>query len=182
MSHELTQDAELLMEEALDALSRRLSKIRTGKASPAMLDSVKVDYYGAPTPLKQLANVGAPEPRLLTVSPFDRSVLGDIEKAIQAAGLGLNPGNDGNVIRVPIPELTEDRRREMSKMAREHGEQGKVAVRKARQITNDLIKNSDALTEDETRIAKDEVQKLTDKFCDEVDKLVTAKEAEIMEI
>jgi len=182
MSHELTQEAELQMEEALEGLSRRLSKIRTGKASPSMLDSVKVDYYGAPTPLKQLANVGAPEPRLLTVSPFDRSVLGDIEKAIQAAGLGLNPGNDGNVIRVPIPELTEDRRREMSKMAREYGEQGKVAVRKARQVTNDQIKKSDDLTEDEVRTTKDEVQKLTDTFCDEVDKLVTAKEAEIMEI
>jgi ribosome recycling factor len=182
MSHELTQEAELQMEEVLEGLARRLSKIRTGKASPAMLDSVKVDYYGAPTPLKQLANVGAPEPRLLTVSPFDRSVLGDIEKAIQSAGLGLNPGNDGNVIRVPIPELTEDRRREMSKMAREHGEMGKVAVRKARQVTNDQIKKSDDLTEDEVRTTKDEVQKLTDSFCAEVDKLVTAKEAEIMEI
>ncbi len=182
MSHELVQEAELEMTDAVETLSRRLAKIRTGKASPAMLDSVRVDYYGAPTPLKQLANVGAPEPRLLTVAPFDRSVLGDIERAIQAADLGLNPNNDGNVIRVPIPELTEERRREMSKMAREYGEQGKVAVRKVRQTFNDQIKKSDDMTEDEAHQAKDEIQKLTDRFCDDVDAMTKAKESEIMEI
>lgn len=182
MSTELIQEAEMEMEEAVETLSRRVAKIRTGKASPNMLDSVKVEYYGAMTPLKQLANVGAPEPRLLTVSPFDRSSLGEIEKAIQAADLGLNPNNDGNVIRVPIPELTEDRRREMGKMAREYGEQGKVAVRKVRQTFNDRIKKEDDLTEDEARTARDEIQKLTDRFCDEADKLVKAKEDEIMEI
>ncbi|HPF34167.1 MAG TPA: ribosome recycling factor [Candidatus Krumholzibacteria bacterium] len=182
MSHELVQEAEMEMEEAVQALARRVAKIRTGKATPALLDPVRVEYYGSPTPLKQLANIGVPEPRLLTVAPFDRSTLNDIERAIMAAGLGLNPSNDGNVIRVPIPELTEERRREMSKNAREFGEQGKVAVRKARQSANDAIKKADDMTEDEARAAKDEVQKLTDRFCDDIDKLVKEKEAEIMEI
>lgn len=182
MSHELVQEAELEMDEAVQALARRVAKIRTGKATPALLDPVRVDYYGAPTPLKQLANIGVPEPRLLTVAPFDRSTLNDIERAIQAAGLGLNPSNDGNVIRVPIPELTEERRREMSKNAREFGEQGKVAVRKVRQVTNDAIKKNEDMTEDEARIARDEVQKLTDRFCEDIDKMVKQKEAEIMEI
>lgn len=182
MSHELVQEAELEMDDAVQTLARRVAKIRTGKASPALLDSVRVEYYGAPTPLKQLANVGVPEPRLLTVAPFDRGTLGDIERAIQAADLGLNPSNDGNVIRVPIPELTEERRREMSKTCREYGEQGKVAVRKARQQANDAIKKNDEMTEDESRAAKDEVQKLTDRFCDDIDKVVKEKEAEIMEI
>lgn len=182
MSHELVQEAEMEMEDAVQTLARRIAKIRTGKATPALLDPVRVEYYGAPTPLKQLANVGVPEPRLLTVAPFDRATLNDIERAIQAADLGLNPSNDGNVIRVPIPELTEERRREMSKMAREYGEQGKVAVRKVRQQANDAVKKADDMTEDEARAAKDEVQKLTDRFCDEIDKLVKEKEAEIMEI
>lgn len=182
MSHELVQEAEMEMEDAVQTLARRIAKIRTGKATPALLDPVRVEYYGAPTPLKQLANVGVPEPRLLTVAPFDRATLNDIERAIQAADLGLNPSNDGNVIRVPIPELTEERRRDMSKMAREYGEQGKVAVRKVRQQANDAVKKADDMTEDEARAAKDEVQKLTDRFCDEIDRLVKEKEAEIMEI
>jgi len=182
MSHELVQEAEMEMEDAVQTLARRIAKIRTGKATPALLDPVRVEYYGAPTPLKQLANIGAPEPRLLTVNPFDRATLNDIERAILAADLGLNPSNDGNVIRVPIPELTEERRREMSKMAREYGEQGKVAVRKVRQQANDAVKKADDMTEDEARAAKDEIQKLTDRFCDEIDKLVKEKEAEIMEI
>jgi len=182
MRHELVQEAELEMDEAVQILARRVAKIRTGKASPALLDSVKVEYYGAATPLRQLANIGVPEPRLLTVSPFDRATLADIEKAIQSAGLGLNPSNDGNVIRVPIPELTEERRRTMTKMARENGEQGKVAVRKSRQTANEAIKKNDDFTEDEAKAARDEIQKLTDRFCDDIDKLVKDKEAEIMEI
>jgi ribosome recycling factor len=182
MSHELVQEAEMEMDDAVQALARRVATIRTGKATPALLDSVRVEYYGAATPLKQLANIGVPEPRLLTVAPFDRATLADIEKAIQAAALGLNPSNDGNVIRVPIPELTEERRRDMGKMAREYGEQGKVAVRKSRQQANDAIKKSDDFTEDDSKAAKEEVQKLTDRFCVDIDKLVKDKEAEIMEI
>lgn len=182
MTNDHTEEAELEMADAVETLAGRLSTIRTGKASPAMLDSVRVDYYGALTPLKQLANVGVPEPRLLTVVPFDRGTLGDIEKAIHAADLGLNPMNDGSIIRVPVPELTEERRREFSKVVREYGEQGKIAVRKVRQQVNDQVKKSDDLTEDEQRGTRDEVQKLTDRFCDEIDKVVKSKEAEIMEI
>jgi ribosome recycling factor len=182
MNHEIIEEAELLMEEQIEKMTSRLKKIRTGKASPVMLDSVRVEYYGAPTPLKQLASVGAPEPRLLTVAPFDRSVLGDIEKAILASDLGLNPSNDGNIIRVPIPELTEERRREFSKQVREFGEQGKVAVRKARQTGNDNVKKSEDLTEDEQREVRDAIQKLTDRFCEQIDAIVKGKEAEIMEI
>lgn len=182
MNHEIIEEAELLMEEQIEKMTGRLKKIRTGKASPVMLDSVRVEYYGAPTPLKQLANVGAPEPRLLTVAPFDRSVLGDIEKAILASDLGLNPSNDGNIIRVPIPELTEERRREFSKQVREFGEQGKVAIRKARQTGNDNVKKSEDLTEDEQREVRDAIQKLTDRFCEQIDAIVKGKEAEIMEI
>jgi len=182
MTNDHTEEAELEMTDAAEKLSLRLSSIRTGKASPALLDSVRVEYYGAMTPLKQLANVGAPEPRLLTVAPFDRSVIGDIEKAILTADLGLNPQNDGVLIRVPIPELNEDRRRELTKTVREYGEQGKIAVRKVRQQVNDQIKKDDGLTEDEQHGSRDEVQKLTGRFCDEIDKIVTHKEAEIMEI
>jgi len=182
---EILQEAELEMEEAVERMSAAMAKIRTGKASPAMLDGVKVDYFGAATPLRQLANIGAPEPRLLTVSPFDRNTIGDIEKAIRSADLGLNPVNDGMIIRVPVPELTEERRREMSKMAREYGENGKISVRKVRQQCNDQLKKLDkesAMSEDDSRAAKDGVQKLTDRFCEEIDKITKAKEAEIMAI
>ncbi len=182
MTNDHTEEAELEMGEAVEILAGRLSKIRTGKASPAVLDPVRVEYYGAMTPLKQLANVGAPEPRLLTVVPFDRATLGDIEKAIQAADLGLNPMNDGTIIRVPIPELTEERRRDLSKTVREYGEQGKIAVRKVRQQVNDTVKKADDLTDDERHGTREEVQKLTDRFCDEIDGIVKNKEAEIMEI
>jgi len=182
MNNEFTEQAAQEMDEAVQKLMVRLSHIRTGKASPALLDGIRVDYYGSPTPLKQLANINAPEPRLLTIVPFDRSVLPGVEKAILASDLGLNPANDGTLIRIPIPELTEDRRRELNKKVREYGEQGKIAVRKVRQTVNDRIKKSEGLTEDEQRQTRDEIQKLTDGHCDRIDELVKAKEAEIMEI
>lgn len=185
MSKDVLENAELEMSEAVDTVKRRLGKLRTGKASPALLDGVSVDYYGAPTPLKQLATVSAPEARLLTVKPFDRSSIGAIEKAIQAGNLGLNPTNDGMMIRIQIPELTEERRREFSKMAKEIGEDGKVNVRKIRQDANDQLKKEQKdgdITEDELHGDKDTVQKLTDRFCADVDEVVKAKEAEIMEI
>jgi ribosome recycling factor len=182
MKHEIVEATEMEMEDALDTMRNRFSKIRTGKASPALLDSVKVDYYGAQTPLKQLANVGAPEPRLLTVVPFDRSTINDIEKSIRASDLGFNPVNDGNMIRVPIPELTEERRREFAKMIKDFGEDGKVAVRKVRQSANDDVKKDSNLPEDLARDIKEQVQKLTDKYCDSIDSSIKVKEAEIMEI
>jgi len=185
MSKDVLENAELEMDSALDSVKRRLGKLRTGKASPALLDGVMVEYYGTPTPLKQLATVAAPEARLLSVKPFDRSSIGAIEKAIQAGNLGLNPSNDGMMIRLQIPELTEERRREFGKMAKELGEDGKVAVRKARQDSNDMLKKEQKdgdITEDEFHGERDDVQKLTDRFCADIDEVVKAKEAEIMEI
>ena len=185
MSPEVRENAELSMDETIDSVKHRLGKIRTGKASPAMLDSVKVEYYGAPTPLKQLATIAVPEPRLLTVKPFDRSAIGAIEKALQASNLGMNPASDGMMIRLQIPELTEDRRKELGKQAREIGEEGKIAVRRVRQEANDQLKKEQKdgdITEDELHKDRDEIQKLTDRFCEQIDKIVDAKHEEIMEI
>lgn len=185
MSAETNENAELAMDEALDNVRARLSRIRTGKATPALLDGVKVEYYGAPTPLNQLATVAAPEPRLLTVKPFDRGSIGEIEKAIQASNLGLNPASDGMMIRLAVPELTEERRKDLSKQAREVGEDGKVAVRRARQEANDILKQEQKdgdITEDDHHKDRDAVQKLTDDYCTQVDSIVTAKQTEIMEL
>ena len=153
MSKDVLENSELEMSEAIDTVKRRLGKLRTGKASPALLDGVMVEYYGTPTPLKQLATVSAPEARQLAVKPFDRSSIGAIEKAIQAGNLGLNPSNDGMMIRIQIPELTEERRREFGKLAREIAEDGKVAVRRVRQEANDQLKDEQKdgdITEDGT--------------------------------
>ena len=185
MSAEAKENAELAMDEALDMVKLRLSRIRTGKATPALLDGVRVDYYDAPTPLKQLASIAVPEPRLLTVKPFDRTVIASIEKAIQASNLGLNPTSDGMMIRIQIPELTEERRKELSKQAREVAEEGKVAVRKVRQEANDILKKEQkdsTITEDDLHRERDDVQKLTDTYCETVDAIVTAKQTEIMEL
>jgi ribosome recycling factor len=185
MSKDVLENTELEMTDALEAVKRRLGKLRTGKASPALLDGVMVEYYGTPTPLKQLATVAAPEARLLTVKPFDRSSIGAIEKAIQAGNLGLNPSNDGMMIRIQIPELTEERRREFTKLAREIGEDGKVAARRARQDGNDALKKElkdSEISEDEHHAEREKIQELTDRFCAEIDEIVKGKEAEIMEI
>ena len=185
MSAEVMETTELAMDDAIETVKGRLQRIRTGKASPTILEGVKVDYYGAPTPLNQLASVSAPEPRLLTVKPFDRSAIGLIEKAIQAGNLGLNPASDGMMIRIQIPELTEDRRKELSKQAREIAEEGKIAVRKVRQDANDELKKEQKagdITEDDLHKDRDEVQKLTDRYCENIDKIVEAKQSEIMEL
>jgi ribosome recycling factor len=185
MSAEAKENAELAMDEVMEGIRGRLLKIRTGKASPMILDGINVEYFGAPTPLNQLATVSAPEPRLLTVKPFDRSSINDIEKAIQAGNLGMNPSNDGMMIRLQIPELTQDRRKDFSKQAREMGEDGKIAIRKARQEANDILKaeeKSGDITEDELHRDKDAVQELTDKYCAQVDKVVATKQTEIMEL
>jgi ribosome recycling factor len=185
MSAEVRENTELSMEEVIETVKGRLSRIRTGKATPALLEGIKVEYYGALTPLNQLATVAVPEPRLMTVKPFDRNTIGEIERAIQAGNLGFNPANDGMMIRIQIPELTEESRKDLGKQAREIAEEGKIAVRKVRQEANDSLKkehkDSD-ITEDEFHGDKDEVQKLTDRFCDEIDKIVTAKQSEIMEL
>lgn len=185
MITEVKQRAEEQMTAARDAVRHRLSRLRTGKATPALLDGVRVDYYGAPTPLNQLAGIAAPEPRLLTVTPYDRSIIGEIEKAIRAGNLGLNPSSDGLIVRVPIPELTEERRREYTKLAKEIAEEGRIAVRKARQDGNDRLKKIEkdrTASEDEIAATKAEVQKLTDRYCAEIDEIAKAKEAEIMQL
>lgn len=185
MSAEAREMAEMAMDETIETVKGRLGRIRTGKATPAILDGVKVEYYGEPTPLIQLATVAVPEPRLLTVKPFDRGVIGDIERAIQACNLGFNPASDGMMIRIQIPELTEESRKELGKQAREFAEEGKIAVRKARQEANDTLKKEQKdgdITEDELHKDRDEVQKLTDGYCEKVDAIVTAKQAEIMEL
>lgn len=185
MSAEARDNAEMAMEEVMETIASRLSKIRTGKASPVILDGINVEYYGAPTPLNQLATIAAPEARLLTVKPFDRSAIGAIEKAIQASNVGLNPASDGMMIRLAIPELTEERRKELGKQAREMGEDGKIAVRKARQEANDVLKaeeKSGDITEDELHKDRDAIQELTDRFCNRIDEMIKAKQAEIMEL
>ncbi len=185
MSAEARENAELGMEEAVDVVKGRLSRIRTGKATPALLDGVKVEYYGAPTPLNQLASIAVPEPRMLTVKPFERAIIQDIERAILAANLGVNPANDGMMIRIQIPELTEERRRELAKQAKDIGEDGKIAVRKVRQEANDILKQEQKdgdISEDDLHRDKEAVQKLTDKHCEEIDRIVAAKSAEIMEL
>ena len=185
MSAEARENAELAMEAVIDAVKSRLSKIRTGKATPALLDGVRVDYYGSPTPLNQLASIAVPEPRLLSVKPFDRASIGAIEKAINAANLGLNPSSDGMMIRIQVPELTGERRKDLTKQAREFSEEGKIAVRKVRQETNDLLKKEQkdgVITEDEHHKDKQDVQDLTDRFCEQIDKIVQGKSAEIMEL
>ncbi len=185
MSADVMETTELSMEETIETVKTRLTKIRTGKASPAILDGVRVEYYGEPTPLIQLATVAVPEPRLLTVKPFDRTSIGIIEKAIQGANLGLNPANDGMMIRIQIPELTEERRKDLVKQARELAEEGKIGMRKVRQESNEALKKEQKdgdITEDDLHRERDEVQKLTDKFCAQIDTIVESKQKEIMEL
>jgi ribosome recycling factor len=180
---ELLDRADGQMKTARDSVRQRLAKLRTGKASPALLDSVRIESYGTLMPLNQLASIAAPEARLLTVKPFDRNLIAAIEKAIRASDLGLNPNSDGQLIRVPIPELTEERRREYGKLGKEIGEEHKVAVRKARQDANDRLKKMEkdgGVPEDALQKARADVQKMTDRYVGEIDEIVKAKETEIM--
>jgi ribosome recycling factor len=178
-------EARALMEKAVDAMRREFASVRTGKASPALLDVVRVDAYGSKMPINQVATVSAPEPRLLIIQPWDKSLMHAIEKAIQLAELGLNPATDGNVIRVPIPALTEERRKEMVRMLHKLAEEGRVAVRHARQEANKELKRKQGaheVSEDDAHKQMDEVQKMTDNFIHKIDELVKAKEVEVMEV
>lgn len=173
------------MEKTIQSLRRELGSLRAGKASPALLERVTVDYYGTPTPINQVANIHAPEPRLLTVQPWDKSMIGEIEKAIQKSDLGLNPTSDGTVIRIVIPPMTEERRNELVKLVRKMGEDAKVGVRNIRRDANDAIKKEEKageLSTDEARRRQDEVQKVTDQYIKEIEAIVAAKEKEIMEV
>ncbi|HEU0077669.1 MAG TPA: ribosome recycling factor [Longimicrobiaceae bacterium] len=173
------------MEKALETVRREFSGVRTGKASPALLDTVRVEAYGSMLPVNQVGQVSAPEPRMLTVQPYDKSLIKAVERALRESDLGLNPSNDGNLIRIPLPALTEERRREYVKLLHRYAEEGRVAVRQARQHANDDIKKRQKdgeLTEDEMRRSQDQVQKLTDEYVHKVDELLKKKEAEVLEV
>jgi len=179
-------DAASRMEKAVEAVRREFAKIRTGKATVSLLDGVKVEYYGSSAPIRQVANISVPEARLLVVQPWDKKIIGDIEKAIRTADLGLNPSSDGNLIRVPIPALTEERRKEMVRYVHKLSEEGRVAVRNVRRDINEDLKKKlkdGGISEDEFHRAHDKtVQDMTDEHIHEIDHVLAAKETELMEV
>ena len=182
---ELMQDATRRMDRSIEATKGEFNSVRTGRASPALLDRIQIDYYGQKTPLKQLATINAPEPRLLTLQPFDPTSVKAIERAIQESDLGLTPSNDGKVIRLPIPQLTEERRRDLVKVIGRYAEEGRVAVRNVRrdlmQHLKELVQDGE-IGDDEERRAEAQAQKLTDGHVKAIDELLKSKEAEILEI
>ena len=179
------QDATKRMDKSVEATHDHFNSVRTGRASPALLDRIQVDYYGTPTPLKNIATINVPEPRMLTIQPFDPSAMKQIERAIMESDLGLQPSSDGKIIRLPIPQLTEERRKEYVKVTRNMAEEGRVAVRNVRRDVmrhlEDLVKNGDVGDDDE-RAAEARVQKLTDDHVSKIDELLKHKESEIMEV
>lgn len=182
---EVMKETKQKMEQAVQAFSKNLATVRAGRANPAILDNITVEYYGAYTPLNQLANVTAPEPRLLVITPYDKTAVGDIEKAILKADLGLTPSNDGDLIRINIPALTEERRKELVKVVNKYTEEARVQVRNIRRDANDQYRKAEKdgeLTEDELRASEDEVQKQTDRHVEELETLAKNKEDEIMEV
>ena len=185
MINEIRQDAEKRMHKTLESLQHELTKIRTGRANAGLLDHVQVDYYGNLTPLNQVASVSASDSRTLVVTPWEKSMAAAVEKAILNAGLGLNPSSAGSAIRVPMPALTEERRKEMTKVVRAEGEQGRVAIRNVRRDANtrlkDMVKDK-VISEDDERRGSDVIQKLTDKFIADLDAIIVEKEKDLMEI
>ncbi|MFL5924507.1 MAG: ribosome recycling factor [Gaiellaceae bacterium] len=182
---DLVQDATRRMDKSVEAAQAEFSTLRTGRASPALLDRVQIDYYGQQTPLKQLATISAPEPRMLTIQPFDPNSVSTIERAIQESDLGLTPSNDGKLIRLPIPQLTEERRKELVKVVHGIAEQGRVGVRNVRrEVIHDLrdLKSEGEIGSDDEHRAETELQKLTDTKVGEIDKLLAGKEEEILEV
>lgn len=185
MIKDVTNEAEDRMGKSVEALRQDLATIRTGRASPRLIERVMVNYYGTPTPLNQIASIAAPEARLLTIKPWDPNALSNIEKAILASDLGLNPNNDGTIIRLVIPQLTEERRHELSRVAAQRVEEARVAIRNCRRdAMKDLqeLEHEKMISEDEYYRARDDVQELTDKYIDTVNEIGEAKEAEIMEV
>src|SRR2546421_2294706 len=182
---DLIADGPRRMEKSVGAAQHEFATLRTGRATPALLDRIQIDYYGTQTPLKQLATINAPEPRMLTIQPFDPSSVGTIERAIQESDLGLTPSNDGKLIRLPIPQLTEERRKELVKVVRHMAEEGRVAVRNVRRDAirhlEELVKNG-SVGDDDEHAAEGRVQKLTDEHVARIDDLLKRKEAEIMEV
>lgn len=182
---EVLNKAEEKMQKSVGSLKNEFAAIRAGRANPAVLDKVLVDYYGTPTPINQMAAVSVSEARVLVIQPWDKSLIKEIEKAIQASDIGINPANDGSVIRLTFPQLTEDRRKELVKDIKKYGEEAKVAVRSIRRDANDKLKakkKNSELTEDELKQGEDKTQKLTDKYVKNIDEVVAEKEKEVLSI
>jgi len=184
MKHEVLQTMKSKMEKAIQAYQKELNRLRTGRATPALLDGIRVDYYGTPTPIQQTASVTIPESRLITIQPWDKTLIEPIEKAIQKANLGLSPTNDGKVIRIAIPPLTEERRKELVKIVRKMAEECKITVRNIRREGNESLKKLERekkLSEDDLHRASEEVQKITDAHIEQIDRILEAKQKEILE-
>jgi len=185
LAKELISEVEGNMKKTLEVVKKEFASLRAGRATPALLDKISVNYYGTPTPVNQLANISVPEARLLVIQPWEKSVLPEIERAILKSDLGINPSSDGTLIRLAIPQLTQDRRSELVKVVKKKAEEGRVAIRNLRREANDALKAMEKkgeVSEDELRRDQDEVQKLTDKYIKEVDGLVAVKEKEIMTV
>lgn len=182
---EVHQGHEEKMKKALEVLKKELATLRAGRATPALLDKITVDYYGTPMPVNQVATVSVPEPRLIVIQPWEKNMLAVIEKAIQKSDLGLTPTNDGTVVRLVIPQLTQQRRAELVKVVHKKAEEGRVAIRNLRRDANEIIKKMEkekSISEDEAEKAQEDIQKLTDKYIKEVDRVAAQKEKEIMEV
>jgi ribosome recycling factor len=185
MEEKIVKDVEAKMEKTLSTLKADLNKVRTGRASLALFDDIRMDYYGTPTPLNQMATLAVPEPRLITIQPWDTSIIGEIEKAILKSELGVTPANDGKIIRIAIPRLTEERRKELVKVVRKMSEGAKVAIRNIRREANEQLKGSEKnkkISQDQLRQGMDKIQASTDKFIEKIDGALAAKEKEILEI
>jgi ribosome recycling factor len=181
---DILHETEQNMKKALEAMQREFQEVRTGRANPALVEGIRVDYYGTPTPLKQLATISVPDPRLITIQPWDPSVLPEIEKTIIKADMGVMPSNDGKVIRVSFPQLSEERRQELAKLVKKMAEEGRVSIRTVRRDAIEAARRMEkegVITEDDRFRAQDEIQKLTDRYIEKVDKILEEKEKELME-
>lgn len=185
MVNDILKDLEGSVVKAHESLRKELAKVRTGRANLALLDGVKVDYYGTPTPLNQIASCSTPDARLIVIKPWEKKLCGDIEEAIRKADLKVNPSSDGELVRIPIPALTEERRRDLTKVVKRMGEEGKVAIRNLRRDANDMLKEYEAsgdISEDDAKAGQKKVQDVIDKSITKVDEIISKKEAEIMEV
>jgi len=182
---EFAKDLEDSMKKTIEVVKKEFSSLRAGRATPALLEKIMVQYYGTPTPINQLANISVPEARLLLIQPWDKNLLPDIEKAILKSDLGINPASDGTVIRLAVPQLTQERRSELMKLIKKKTEEGRVAIRNIRRDANDQLKvqqKEGKISEDELKRSQDEVQKLTDRYIKEIDNLLSIKEKEVMQV
>jgi ribosome recycling factor len=184
-TQDIHTETEQRMQKVIESLKKDLSRIRTGRATPALLDGLTVDYYGSPVPVNQVANISIPDARMVVIQPWEKSMISAVEKAIQTSDLGLNPQNDGNLIRLPIPPLSEERRKDIYKNCKKIGEESKIAIRNVRRDSNEKLKKEEkekVITQDEEKKGLDEIQKTTDRFVKNIDDLLVQKEKEVMEV